>query len=131
MPYRHALRADTARNVLYMTQAGHAEADDMRRMREEYAQALGRMRPGFVLVNDQREVESFPDEALEIGRELVTLTAAHAVGTVIRVVPESLLPRTRISRILAGSEASYGTTRVATLDEAERAVEAHLAAAAR
>lgn len=130
MPYHHALRADTARNVLYMTQTGHAEADDMRRMRDEYVQVLGGMRPGFILVNDQREVESFTDAALEVGKELVALTEAHAVGTVIRIVPESLLPRARISRILASSDASYSTKRVATLEEAEQAVAAHLGATA-
>lgn len=129
--YHHSLRADTARNVLYMTQTGHAEADDMRRMRDEYVEVLRRMRPGFILVNDQREIESFTDAALEVGRELVALTEAHAVGTVIRVVPESLLPRARISRILASADASYSTTRVATLEEAEQAVAAHLAASAR
>lgn len=127
MPYHHALRADTARNVLYMTQTGHAEADDMRRIRDEYVQVLRRMRPGFILVNDQREIESFTDAALEVGKELVALTEAHAVGTVIRVVPESLLPRARISRILASSDASYSTKRVATLEEAEQAVSEHLA----
>jgi hypothetical protein len=95
-------------------------------MRDEHVQVLRRVRPGFILVNDQREVESFTDAALEVGRELVALTEAHAVGTVIRVVPQSLLPRARISRILASSDASYSTKRGATLEEAEQAVAAHL-----
>jgi hypothetical protein len=126
MTYRHALRVDERRNVLYMTQAGHAEAADMLRMRDEYVKTLKRMRPGFVLVNDQREVESFSDGALELGKELVELTGAHGVATVVRVLPASLLPRTRISRVLVSADAPYRTVRVATLEEAESAVAEHL-----
>jgi hypothetical protein len=96
--YRHSIRIDEVRNVLHLTQAGHAEEDDLQRVQAEYLTALGRMRPGFVLVSDQQGVESFSDAALEAGKELVGVTAAHRVAKVVRVVPvrsTSECPRSR------------------------------------
>lgn len=126
--YRFAIRTDPARNVVYMEQEGHAERDDMTRMRDAYALALDEVRPGFVLVNDQRKVDSFSDEALQVGKELVALTNARGAARVIRIAPEQLAPRTRVTRVLAGARPRYENLRVATPEEAEALLRAHVAA---
>jgi hypothetical protein len=117
--YRCTVTADPSRNVIWMTQEGHAERDDMLRMRADYEAALKRVRPGFVLVNDQGAVQSFSDEALEVGKELVEMTTAAGASKVIRVVPGSLAQRSRISRVLVGGGFRYENVRVSTRDEAE------------
>lgn len=123
--YRFAIRTDPARNVVYLEQQGHAERDDLARMRDAYVRALDEVRPGFVLVHDQRKVESFTDEALEVGRELVTLTNERGAAKVIRISPEALAPRTRVTRVLAGARPRYENLRVATPEEAEALLQAH------
>jgi hypothetical protein len=128
--YRYAITVDEARNVLHLAQAGHAEEDDLRRMQADYAAALSRMRPEFVLVSDQLEVESFSDQALEVGKALVALTAASRVAKVIRVMPAGLIARTRISRVLVSAAVQYVTVRVSTREEAEHALAEHLREAA-
>lgn len=126
--YRFSIRTDPARNVMYMEQEGHAEREDLARMRDAYVLALDEVRPGFVLVHDQRKVESFTDEALEVGKELVALTNARGAAKVIRIAPDQLAPRTRVTRVLAGSRPRYENLRVATPDEAEALLRAHRAA---
>lgn len=125
--YDFSIRLDSARNVVYMTQEGHAEAGDMHRMRDAYLRALGEVRPGWVLVNDQRRVESFSDEALEVGKELVALTNERGAAKVIRIAPEQLAPRTRTTRVLVSARARYESLRVGTPEEAEQALAAHFA----
>jgi hypothetical protein len=125
--YDFSIRLDGTRNVVYLAQEGHAEGADLRRMREAYLQTLRDVRPGWVLVHDQRRVESFSDEALEVGKELVTLTNDHGAAKVIRIAPEQLAPRTRTTRVLVSARARYESLRVGTPEEAEQAVAEHLA----
>jgi hypothetical protein len=125
--YDFSIRLDAARNVVYMAQVGHAEVDDMRRMREAYVRTLRGVKPGWVLVNDQRQVESFSDEALEVGKELVSITNDQGAAKVIRIAPEQLAPRTRTTRVLVTARARYESLRVATPEEAEQALAAHFA----
>ena len=126
--YRFSIRTDPARNVVYMEQEGHAEREDLSRMRDAYVLALDEVRPGFVLVHDQRKVESFTDEALEVGKELVALTNKRGAAKVIRISPEQLAPRTRVTRVLAGARPRYENLRVATPEEAEELLRVHEAA---
>jgi hypothetical protein len=126
--YRYAIRFDGARNVLYLEQEGSAEKADLLRLRDAYLVALGEVSPGFVLVHDQRRVEGFSDEALEVGKELVAITGEHGAAKVIRIAPEALATRTRVGRVLVTARSRYESVRVATPDEAEVLVSEHLAA---
>jgi hypothetical protein len=126
--YVFDIRLDPARNVVYMAQEGHADRDDMLRMRQAYLQTLARVRPGWVLVNDQRKVESFTDEALEVGKELVAITSEHGAAKVIRIAAEQLAPRTRTTRVLVSARPRYENVRVESPAEAEQALAAHFAA---
>lgn len=123
--YDFSIRLDSARNVVYMAQQGHAEAGDMHRMRDAYLRTLAEVKPGWVLVNDQRRVESFSDAALEVGKELVALTNERGAAKVIRIAPEQLAPRTRTTRVLISARARYESLRVATPEEAEQALAEH------
>jgi hypothetical protein len=122
--YAFALRYDAARNVLYAEQEGHAEAADLLGFRAAYQAALREVRPGFVLVHDQRRVESFSDEALEVGKELVAMTNQHQASRVIRIAPEALATRTRVGRVLVTARSRYESVRVSTPEEAEELVRA-------
>jgi len=127
--YGYSIRVDRARNVMYMAQEGSADAVDLARLREAYVAALAEVKPGFVLVHDQRRVESFTDAALEVGKELVAITNDHRAARVIRIAPEALATRTRVGRVLVAARSRYESVRVNTPEEAEALVEAHLAAA--
>lgn len=127
--YRFAVRLDRARNVVYLEQEGRVERDDLLRMRAAYLETLKDARPGWVLVHDQRRVLSLTDEALEVGKELVALTNEHGAARVIRIVPEQLATRTRVTRALIAGRSRYESLRVTTPEEAERLLREHEAAA--
>lgn len=127
--YDFAIRLDAARNVVYMEQEGAAGRDDLVRMRDAYLRTLQEVRPGWVLVHDQRRVESFTDEALEVGKELVAITNERGAAKVIRIAPEQLATRTRTTRVLITARARYESLRVGTPEEAERVLAEHFAAA--
>lgn len=126
--YSYSVRVDPERNVVYLAQSGHAERDDLLCLKEEYGRALARVRPGFVVVHDQRGVRSFSEEAVEVGRELVALTSGRGAAKVIRIAPESLLARTRVTRVLVSAQSRYGDVRVSTPEEAEHLLREHLGA---
>ena len=128
--YRYSIRVDRARNVMYVAQEGSADGVDLARFRDAYVAALADVRPGFVLVHDQRRVDSFTDAALEVGKELVAITNDHRAARVIRIAPEALATRTRVGRVLVAARSKYESVRVNTPDEAEALVEAHLAGVA-
>lgn len=128
--YDFSIRLDAGRNVVYMSQEGRADHDDMVRMREAYLHTLAQVRPGWVLVNDQSKVESFTDAALEVGKELVALTNEYGAAKVIRIAPEQLAPRTRTTRVLVSARARYESLRVGTPEEAEQVLADHFAASA-
>ena len=128
--YRCSVRLDRERNVLYLAQEGRAEKVDLLRFREAYLAALAEVRPGWVLVHDQRKVESFSDEALEVGKDLVAITNDHHAAKVIRIAPEALATRTRVGRVLVAARSKYESVRVSTPEEAEALVGRHLAAGA-
>jgi hypothetical protein len=125
--YDFSIRLDAPRNVVYIAQEGRADGDDLRRMRDAYVRTLAGVKPGWVLVHDQRRVESFTDEALEVGKELVALTNEHGAAKVIRIAPEQLATRTRTTRVLVSARARYESLRVGTPEEAEQALAAHFA----
>ncbi|HKP74021.1 MAG TPA: hypothetical protein VJT67_00700 [Longimicrobiaceae bacterium] len=127
--YRYSIRVDHARNVMYLAQEGSADGVDLARFRDAYVTALADVKPGFVLVHDQRRVESFTDAALEVGKELVAITNEHRAARVIRIAPEALATRTRVGRVLVAARSKYESVRVNTPEEAEALVEQHLAGA--
>ncbi len=125
--FTYSVRVDTDRNVLYLTQAGVAEKEDMLRMFAEYERGLRQVRDGWVLVNDQSQVRDFSDEALEIGAQMVTRTGEHGVGHVIRIKPQGPAMRIRITRTLIAGRATYLTEHASSLEEAETLLSAFLA----
>ena len=95
-------------------------------MAAEYDRALSQVRPGFVLVNDQREARDFSDEAIEVGAQMVIRTGERGVSHVIRIKPEAPAMRIRVTRVLITARAAYVTELAGTLEEAERRVSARL-----
>ncbi len=125
--FQYSVNVDTERNVVYLTQAGVAQKEDMDKMLAAYEEALKEARPGFILVNDQRKVRDFSDEAMAVGVKMVNRTAERGVAHVIRLKPETLGMGVRISRVLITARATYQTELVTRPEEAEERIKAFLA----
>lgn len=81
--------------------------------------AAARLQRGFVLVNDQRRLEPFDEDAMAVARELVAGIGRAGVSKVIRVVPSDLVSMTKILRALVIAETPYPTIRVSSAKQAE------------
>jgi hypothetical protein len=117
--YGFSVRVDESRNVMYITQWGRPSADDLRRLKDGFLAAVGPLRPGFTLVNDQRQMKSFDEEAMEVAKELVEESNKAGLSRVIRIVPDSLVAKVRLSRTLVSAGFRYEDIRVGTPEEAE------------
>jgi hypothetical protein len=122
--YTFSLRADGGRNVMYIEQRGLATAADFEDLKRAFLAEVGKLSPGFAIINDQRELEPYGDEAMEVAKELVEITNQYQASRVIRIVPADLLSTVQLSSTLISGRSRYTSIRVATPEEAEEALEA-------
>ena len=122
--YTFSVRTDVQRNVMYIDQGGCPTAADFLDLKRDFLNALGELQPGFSIINDQREMEPYEDEAMEVAKELVRITNEHRVARVIRIVPADLLSTITLSSTLVAAGSRYASIRVASPEEAEEALNA-------
>jgi hypothetical protein len=118
-PFQVSIRCDKTRNVIYVEQSGRADVQDIEGFIAAYRDACRQIKTGFVLVNDQRKLEPYADEALDTVKRLVALCDEYGMSHCIRIVADSLVTKTRISRILVSSKPTYDNLKVNTPEEAE------------
>ena len=121
--YSFSVEANTRRNVMYIHQSGKPTAYDFQNLKREFRAGLESLRPGFSIINDQRSLEPYDDEAMEVAKELVELTNEYGASKVIRILPEDLVSKVKLSSTLITGKSRYKTIRVASPQEAEAALD--------
>ena len=124
--YTFSMRTDIPRNVLYIDQHGRPTADDFLDLKRDFLVHAGELQTGFSIINDQRGMEPYDDEAMEMAKDLVETTSRHGVSRVIRIVPSDFLSTVQISSSLHKGRSRYPSIRVASPEEAEEALETFL-----
>jgi hypothetical protein len=122
--YTFSIRVDIPRNVMYIEQRGLPTATDFLDLKIAFLAEVGKLRAGFAIVNDQREMEPYDDDAMEVAKELVELTNQHQASRVIRIVSADLLATVQLSSTLIAAKSRYASIRVASPEEAEEALQA-------
>jgi hypothetical protein len=121
--YRFSVRVDPPRNVMYIEQHGRPTASDLLDLRRVFLEEIEMLTPGFSIINDQREMEPYDDETMEVAKELVEITNQHQCSRVIRIVPADMLSTVVLSSTLIAGRSQYTSIRVATPEEAEEALD--------
>ena len=67
--YGFSIRSDDRRNVLYIEQHGQPTAADFLDLKQAFLSEVVKLREGFSIINDQREMEPYDDEAMEVAIE--------------------------------------------------------------
>jgi UDP-N-acetylglucosamine transferase subunit ALG13 len=124
--YRYSIRTDVDRNVMYIDQHGRPTSADLLDLKRSFLTEVTTLRPGITVVNDQRELETLEDEAMEIAKDLVETTNRHGVARVIRIIPPDFLAAVQIMESLVEGRSRYASIRVASPEEAEEALETFL-----
>ena len=122
--YTFSIRVEVPRNVMYIEQAGRPTASDFCDLKKQFLAEVVHLRDGFTIINDQRTMEPYDDEAMEVAKELVRLTNHFGASRVIRIVPVDFLSTVRLSSTLVAGQSRYTSIRVATPEEAEEALDA-------
>lgn len=122
-PYTFSIRTDIERNLMFIDQKGRPTASGFLDLKRAFLTEVAKLRPGFSIVNDQREMEAYDDQAMEVARELVKITNQHAAARVIRIVPVDFLSTVRLSSTLVEAKSQYASIRVTTPEEAEAALD--------
>lgn len=122
--YTFSIRTDVPRNVMYIDQKGRPTAAGFLELKTKFLAALEKLHPGFAIINDQREMAPYDEEAMDVAKELVEITSRRGASRVIRIVPADLLSTLVISSTLIAAKSRYTSIRVATPEEAEEALAA-------
>ena len=117
--FEYTIRVEPDRNVVYLTQVGRPLARDFRALRVDFIDAVKDLEPGFTVVNDQRFLEPFGEEALEVAKQLVLLAEQTGVSRVIRMVPSDIVSTTKILRAEVTGNGRIQVFRVSNPEEAE------------
>jgi hypothetical protein len=122
--YSFSIRTEVQRNVMYIEQRGRPTAVDLLDLKRAFLAAVPKLRAGFSIVNDQRQMEPYDDEAKEVAKELVQIANRHRPARVIRIVPADVLSTITLSSTLEEAKSRYTSIRVGSPEEAEAALEA-------
>ena len=120
--YTFSIRTEAPRNVMYIEQRGRPTAADFRDLGRDFLAALAELTPGFSIINDQREMEAYDQEAMAVATELVSITNQHHAARVIRILPTDLLTAVTISSTLLQGKSQYASIRVTSPEESEAAL---------
>ena len=118
-----SIRIDVRRNVMYLEQQGRPTAESFLRLKQAFVPEVEKLCPGFSIVNDQREMEPYDDEAMEVAKDLVEITGRFGATRVIRILPVDVFSAIKLSTTLIEARSRYTSIRVATPEEAEEALD--------
>ena len=118
----YQIRVDVGKNRLYVTFSGFIQVEEAKKSVDEAIQATEKLRRGYDVITDVSQLKPSPPEVIaEIGR-IQAHFIASGVRRGVRVVGEAALTGMQFSR--TGKKINYNSNNVATLEEAEKVLEA-------
>jgi hypothetical protein len=122
MAFTYEIRADGPRNRLYLRLAGFMTDDDAIRVADTIIAEIQKLKPGFAVINDIRELKPTSQTATDQMRRAQEASVKHGSGRVIRVVGDQVVTQLQWNRTLKGVQ-GRGAETAATVEEAERMLE--------
>jgi hypothetical protein len=119
MAFTYEIRTDVPRNRLYMRLVGFMAEADARQVADALLAEYDKLRPGFAIVNDIRELKPTTQEASEQMRRAQEGAVQHGFGRAIRVVGAQVITHMQWTRTLKAAHGREAET-AATPEEAER-----------
>jgi hypothetical protein len=119
MAFAHEIRADVPRNRLYMRLTGFMTEADARRVADTLIAEYEKLRPGFVIINDIRDLKPTTPAASEQMRRAQEAAVKHGFSRAIRVIGDQVITHMQWSRTLKAAHGRDAET-AATMEEAER-----------
>jgi hypothetical protein len=122
MAFKYEIRADLVRNRLYMCLTGFMTEADAAQMAEATIAEMRKLRPGFVIINDVRELKPASQAASDEMRRAQEAAVKLGFSRAIRVIGDQVITHMQWSRTLKAAHGHDAET-AATMEEAERMLE--------
>jgi hypothetical protein len=122
MAFTCDIRADIPRNRMYVRMVGFMTDDDARRVADAIIAEIQKLRPGFAVINDIRDLKPTSPTASDHMRRAQEASVKHGCGRVIRVIGEQVITQMQWNRTLKAVRGS-GAEAAASVEEAERMLE--------
>jgi len=125
MTFSYEIRADSARNRLYVRMAGAMTDDEARDVAAAIIGEIRKLGPGFAVINDISALKPASEKASEYLRSAQEASVKRGSGRVIRVVGSQAITHLQWNRTLKDTRGAAAET-AATVEEAERMLEGEL-----
>src|SRR5262249_19045495 len=122
MAFTLEARADLVRNRLYMRLTGFMAEADARKAADAVIAEMQKLRPGFAIINDIRELKPVSPEASDQLKRTQEAAVKLGYSRAIRVVGDQLITHLQWTRTLKAAHGHEIET-APTVDEAERMLE--------
>jgi hypothetical protein len=119
MSFTADIRADAAKNRLYLRLAGMMSDDDAKKVAETILVEIRKLKPGFAVVNDISELKPASEIATNHLKRAQDASAKAGVKRVIRVVGSKTITNMQWNRTLRETQGINAET-VGTVEEADR-----------
>jgi len=116
------VRADLVRNRLYMRMTGFMSEADARQAADAVIAEMGKLRPGFAIINDIRGLKPASPAASDQMQRTQEAAVKFGYSRAIRVVGDQLITHMQWSRTLKAAHGHEIET-ATTVEEAERMLE--------
>jgi hypothetical protein len=122
MAFTFEIRGDALRNRLYCRMAGFMTDDDAVRVADTIIAEVQKLKPGFAVINDIRDLKPTSQAATDQMRRAQEHSVKLGGGRVIRVVGDQVVTQMQWNRTLKAVRGS-GAETASTVEEAERMLE--------
>jgi hypothetical protein len=119
MSFTYDIQVRVATNRLYLSAHGSMSDDDAKEVADRIIQEIQKLRPGFAIINDIRDLKPASPTATEHLRRAQEASVKRGAGRVIRVVGEQVITQMQWNRTLKSAQHG-GAETAATVEEAER-----------
>ena len=119
--FTYDIRADIRKNRLYLRLCGFMSTDEAKQVYDTIMKEIQKLRPGFAVINDIRELKPTFQGATEHMRRAQEESFKRGQGRVIRVVGDQTVTHTQWTRTLKAAQGQEAKAEIATsVEDAER-----------
>ena len=119
MSFTASIKADPARNRLYLRLAGMMMDDDAKKVADTILVEIAKLKPGFAVINDISELKPASEVATAHLKRAQDASAKAGVKRVIRVMGAKTITNMQWNRTLRETQ-GINAEIVASVEEAER-----------
>jgi len=119
MSFSYDIRANPAKNRLYLKLSGMMSDDDAKKVHDTILAEIRKLKPGWAVINDISELKPTSEKASEYLRAAQQASTKAGVKRIVRVVGKQAITNLQWNRTLADAQGTRAD-QAATVADAEK-----------